>query len=241
MQEISHLTQEQILNIVKILPFFAPFSPIEQELFAGEHARIFCYRTGEFLIQEGTDDHTLFLLLAGAASVVKEGTSIPLALLEPGDMFGEVGFLTQRKRTTNVIVHPASLEATPAQIELAAALAEPLQSVYTTFDPPTTTVAMQFQRAILQQQERETRIQLKKNIIQCLLTRVDTMHERLTRLTGCTPLLTIDADLDAALHQEQTPSLALLEETTDRIVEQLLAFVEDLNHRWIAAPSSAHA
>ncbi|MEO5363573.1 MAG: cyclic nucleotide-binding domain-containing protein, partial [Magnetococcus sp. DMHC-8] len=86
MKEITHLTPEQIRTVVEGLPFFAAFTPTEQAMFAGEHTRLVCYQTGEFLIQEGEDDHGLFILLQGAASVVKEGTVIPLAMLGPGDL-----------------------------------------------------------------------------------------------------------------------------------------------------------
>ncbi|MEO5354000.1 MAG: cyclic nucleotide-binding domain-containing protein [Magnetococcus sp. XQGC-1] len=236
MKEISHLTQEQIFNIIIHLPFFTAFDPAEQMLFAGGHARIFCYRTGEFLIQEGGDDHSLFLLLTGAASVVKEGSAIPLAMLGPGDIFGEVGFLMQRKRTTNVIVHPPSSPVSSGQSALWEQLAHTFASELPQEDPLATTVTIQWHRAILQQLERETRIKLKNLVIQRLMTRLDTMNERVTRLTGAAPLLSLDEELERTLQQEQTPSLEMLETTKERIIEQLIGFVEELNRQLLRVP-----
>ncbi len=236
MKEISHLEPEQILNIIKQLPVFSTFDLTEQTGFSGHHARLFSYHTGEFLIQEGGNDHSLFILLVGAASVVKEGASIPLAMLKPGDLFGEMGFLLQQNRTTNVIVHPpAQTTDEPADLFL-----PECPSLLAQADPQATAMAILFDRAILQQQERGTRIRLKNQIIQCLMARVDAMHEQLARLTDHAPLLPIDAALDGALHQEDDLSPEQLETTQDRIVEQLVTFVEELNRQWVLAPSSSH-
>lgn len=239
MKEILHLAKENMLNIIQQLPFFSAFNLTEQTLFASEEARLFSYHNGEFLIQEGGDDHALFFLLVGAASVVKEGTAIPLAMLGPGDMFGEVGFLMQRTRTTNVIVHPPTLatdDATPL------GPLEPLQPLFHTLltqsDPPATAIAIQFRRTILHTLEWETRITLKNQIIQRLMIRVETMNARLTHLTGHAPQLSIDEALESALRQEQTPSPETLEATKEHIIGQLVTFVEELNRHMVAAPLS---
>lgn len=237
MREIVHLTQEQIVHIVQQIPFFSAFHATEQMLFAKDETRLFSYHNGEFLIQEGGDDHALFFLLVGAASVVKEGAAIPLAMLGPGDMFGEVGFLMQRTRTTNVIVHPPALASDD---ERPVGPMEPLQPLFHTLltqsDPPATTIALQFRRTILHTLPWETRITLKNQIIQRLMLRVERMNARLTQLTGHTPQLSIDEALESRLHQEQTPSPELLEATKERIIAQLVAFVEELNRQMVAAP-----
>ncbi|MBF0161227.1 MAG: cyclic nucleotide-binding domain-containing protein [Magnetococcales bacterium] len=240
MQEISHLTNTEILEIINILPFFSPFNSDERVRFAGSYSRICLYHTGEFLIQEGGDDQSLFILLAGAASVVKEGASIPLSVLEPGQMFGEVGFVMQRKRTSNIIAHPPAPVGSSAQQQLRSAIRSACLALSIPIDPAFTTMAIQFHRDILQQQKRATRIKLKEQIIQCLTTRVEGIHEQLTRLTEWTPLLSLDQELESALRHPPPLSLAELERTKERIIEQLIGFMEELNQQWIFCVTSAH-
>ncbi|MBF0583341.1 MAG: cyclic nucleotide-binding domain-containing protein [Magnetococcales bacterium] len=238
MKEILHLTPEQIVKIIRSLPFFAAFDPDEQIRFAGDETRLSCYHNGEFLIQEGEEDHALFFLLVGAASVVKEGTVIPLAMLGPGDMFGEVGFLMPRRRTTNVIVHPPAMTAPETATHPEDLTPSIFHTLLAESDPTATAVAIRFRRSILQKLERQTRITLKNQIIQCLMERVENMNERLTHLTGHPPQLPIDQELEIALRQEKKPSPATLEQTKERIISQLVAFVEELNRQMVAMPAS---
>lgn len=63
------------------------------------------FRSGEFLIRENeNDDNALFVILQGSASVTKN--SNPKQLLDTmvaGNVFGEISFLIQIPRTSNVI------------------------------------------------------------------------------------------------------------------------------------------
>ncbi|MEO5339374.1 MAG: cyclic nucleotide-binding domain-containing protein [Magnetococcus sp. MYC-9] len=240
MREMSHLTHEQRLDLIRHLPFFAPFDEDEQRLFAGDCARVFCYYTGEFLIQEGADDHSLFILLIGAASVVKEGSAIPFAQLGPGHMFGEVGFLMQHRRTSNVIVHPASPAADKVPDQETERRWRALHALPGQTDPHATAVAILFHQSLLQQLAQASRIKLKQQIIQCLTARVDSMHEQLARLTGEAPLLSMDDALDFILNHPQPLSLESLERTKERIIAQLVGFMEELNRLWISAPLPLH-
>jgi eukaryotic-like serine/threonine-protein kinase len=58
-------------------------------------------KPGEVIIREGETDNTLYILLAGLAEV-RKGKQL-IALLEKGDVFGEIGFLYAVKRTASVI------------------------------------------------------------------------------------------------------------------------------------------
>ena len=63
------------------------------------------FRTGEFLIRENEkNDNALFVMLQGSASVTKN--SSPKQFLDTmvaGNVFGEISFLIQIPRTSNVI------------------------------------------------------------------------------------------------------------------------------------------
>ena len=58
-------------------------------------------RPGEVIIREGETDNSLYILLAGLAEV-RKGRQL-VALLEKGDVFGEIGFLYAVKRTASVV------------------------------------------------------------------------------------------------------------------------------------------
>jgi serine/threonine-protein kinase len=59
------------------------------------------HRAGEVIIREGEMDNCLFILLAGLAEV-RKGRQL-IALLEKGDVFGEIGFLYAVRRTASVV------------------------------------------------------------------------------------------------------------------------------------------
>ena len=58
------------------------------------------YKKGEYIIQEGDEDHSFYILLSGIVSVEKNELSIDH--LQAGDCFGEMGYLTKTKRTASV-------------------------------------------------------------------------------------------------------------------------------------------
>ncbi|MEO5331464.1 MAG: cyclic nucleotide-binding domain-containing protein [Magnetococcus sp. YQC-5] len=231
MREITDLDTHDLLMIIQQTAFFTSFSAAEQKLLAGDYTHVVAYDVGEYLIQEGsTKEKSLFLLLSGGASVVKEGASIPLATLYPGDIFGEVSFLTSRMRTSNVIVHPIHTVPThpPGPImpdfgalELPVAMRE------------ATATALRFDKELMTHMDLPFRIQFKDQIIEHLTCRVELMHEKVVTATGRDPLLTVDPELEEQL-REKAHSLPELERTKDRLIEQLAEFLDELNHCLVA-------
>ncbi len=65
---------------------------------------------GDLLIQEGSPEHSFFLILAGAVEVRKvlpHGRFKKLMNLGAGDLVGEIGFLGSPTRSANVLVTDA--------------------------------------------------------------------------------------------------------------------------------------
>jgi CRP-like cAMP-binding protein len=62
------------------------------------------YRDGEHLIEQGTVGRSMYLLVSGQLEVVrhKELGEWRVALFEPGDVFGEIGFVHETYRTADV-------------------------------------------------------------------------------------------------------------------------------------------
>jgi small-conductance mechanosensitive channel/CRP-like cAMP-binding protein len=81
----EYLTDTQLENLVK-------------------QARLNHFGHGERVIEEGADGDSMFILLRGTASVsvAKNGASIQVATLGPGDCFGEMSLLTGEKRSATV-------------------------------------------------------------------------------------------------------------------------------------------
>ncbi|MGH8441891.1 MAG: serine/threonine-protein kinase [Nevskiaceae bacterium] len=85
---------------LKELRFFKAFTGGElRELLDASTTVV--HRAGEVIIKEGEMDNCLYILLAGLAEV-RKGRQL-IALLEKGDVFGEIGFLYAVRRTASVI------------------------------------------------------------------------------------------------------------------------------------------
>ncbi|MGD9731808.1 MAG: cyclic nucleotide-binding domain-containing protein [Desulfamplus sp.] len=62
------------------------------------------FEMDQLIIEEGTDSTSFFILIKGSAKVVRK--SLPnqiIAILQPGDIFGEMSYLTGNKRSANVV------------------------------------------------------------------------------------------------------------------------------------------
>ncbi|MBF0262906.1 MAG: cyclic nucleotide-binding domain-containing protein [Magnetococcales bacterium] len=93
-----------IQELMKQIEFFWDFTEEERKALIAADSFFNTYQDGEFLVTEGDEDDSLFVILKGEAKVVRRDyPDRILATLEAGAVVGEVSFLTRRKRTTNVI------------------------------------------------------------------------------------------------------------------------------------------
>lgn len=87
-------------DALKELRFFKAFTSGElRELLDASTTVV--SRAGQVIIKEGEMDNSLYILLAGLAEV-RKGRQL-IALLEKGDVFGEIGFLYAVRRTASVL------------------------------------------------------------------------------------------------------------------------------------------
>lgn len=103
MKKIENLNQEKVMNILMRLDFFDAFTDEEKAFLFQFHSNFFVYEPGEYIIREHSSDTTFFILLSGTVNINKGPMRLHIAELGPGDFFGEVSFLTNTPRTTNVV------------------------------------------------------------------------------------------------------------------------------------------
>gem|GEM_PF-192490 len=95
--------EKKIINIMDRLPFFDAFNSEEKRIIASLSANFRVYQPGDTIIEEGSTETTMFVLLSGKVRV-RKGPDTPLGIeLKPGDIFGEIGYLTSTPRTADVM------------------------------------------------------------------------------------------------------------------------------------------
>lgn len=105
MKRITTLGRGRILIILNKVPFFKRFTSFEKEKIVDTEATFYVAQEDEFIIEQGTLDTAFYILLSGSARVVLNGVDEPLAVVEPGDFFGEIAFIQNTPRTSNVIAN----------------------------------------------------------------------------------------------------------------------------------------
>ncbi|HST15735.1 MAG TPA: cyclic nucleotide-binding domain-containing protein [Gaiellaceae bacterium] len=85
---------------VRQIPMFRHLSQSELERIAG-WLQSFSIPEGDLLVREGAAAHEFFLIEDGEAAVLEDGERV--AVLGPGDFFGEIGLVETGRRTASVV------------------------------------------------------------------------------------------------------------------------------------------
>ena len=94
-KETIEYTQELAKRLVKESPLGVELSDDQCAVLAGI-IKVAGLREGEYLLEEGQIDDSLHVVVSGKLEVVKVdqgGEQVSLAVLHPGDMAGELGFV----------------------------------------------------------------------------------------------------------------------------------------------------
>jgi len=105
MKRITHLGRGKILIILNKVPFFNAFAPVERERVLDTDAAFFVANEDEYIIEQNTLDTAFYILLSGSARVTLDGVDKTLAIMGPGDFFGEIAFIQNTPRTSNVVAN----------------------------------------------------------------------------------------------------------------------------------------
>jgi serine/threonine-protein kinase len=103
-RELKETTREsrdrELINYIRALPFFHNFTEaqVDEILSASQLTKV---ETGKTIIEEGEIDDSFYILISGDVSVQKGNRDV--AVLEKGQCFGEMAYLTGEARTASIV------------------------------------------------------------------------------------------------------------------------------------------
>ena len=101
--KVHKKTPQETLRLINNIPFFESFNKSERQEFAELSNQLIEYSDKTAIVEEGQTDMAVFILLKGEAIVTRNDLpKVIINTLTSGALFGEVSFLTQTPRTTNI-------------------------------------------------------------------------------------------------------------------------------------------
>lgn len=103
-KEDPKLSLERIREVVVAIPFFKPLNEVELRELA-KTLELHGFSAGEIIIKEGDPGRSIYVILNGRVRVFTrdyKGDEEELAILEKGQFFGEMSFLTGKSRSAYV-------------------------------------------------------------------------------------------------------------------------------------------
>ena len=91
----------QVPDSLRAVPFLGSFGDEELDDVLNSSSYIQC-EPGDRIIEEGTIDSRIYILLSGVVAVNKDGKDLTY-IRRPGDVFGEMAVVNQERRSTNVV------------------------------------------------------------------------------------------------------------------------------------------
>ncbi len=102
--KILSKTPQEILRLINNIPFFQSFNVAERQEFSALNNQVIEYSDKAAIVEEGQKDMAVFIVLKGEAIVTRNDLpKVIINTLTAGALFGEVSFLTQTPRTTNIL------------------------------------------------------------------------------------------------------------------------------------------
>ena len=98
-------------EMIQEMPPFKNFSDKEKKAFARMNLPVRKFKKGDVIIKEGDLSTNLYLLIQGGCLITKsqDGAHIRLSKLGPGEIFGEMSWVSGKPRQSNVIANESVL------------------------------------------------------------------------------------------------------------------------------------
>jgi CRP/FNR family cyclic AMP-dependent transcriptional regulator len=102
--KIHSKTPQEILRLINNISFFQSFNVAERQEISALNNQVIEYSDNAAIVEEGQKDMAVFIVLKGEAIVTRNDLpKVIINTLTPGALFGEVSFLMQTPRTTNIL------------------------------------------------------------------------------------------------------------------------------------------
>jgi len=105
MKKTAGFSRSHIQMILNKIPFFRHFSQDEKEKMADEQASFLIARPNERIVSKDSKERAFYIILSGEADIKDGASDKTLLTLSPGEVFGEIGFLTETPRTSDVVAN----------------------------------------------------------------------------------------------------------------------------------------
>ncbi len=102
MKNTAGLSHAHIQMILQKIPFFRDFNANEREILANQQDSLVIARPNEVIVLKGSMDRVFYILLSGTVEVMAKENDKAIFDLNPGEVFGEIAFLTETPRTSSV-------------------------------------------------------------------------------------------------------------------------------------------
>jgi CRP-like cAMP-binding protein len=102
MKNTAGLSHAHIQMVLQKIPFFRNCMPDERERLATEQDSFVVARPKEFIVLKGSMERSFYIILSGIVEVMDCEGNKPIFELTPGEFFGEISFLSETPRTSNV-------------------------------------------------------------------------------------------------------------------------------------------
>lgn len=109
-KQLHRVPRESIEQLLAAIPFYKSVKQRDPAQFETllQHSRLVKYAPGEVVLQRGETDQWLYFLLKGQLSVFagEDSQAQTVNTITPGEVFGDLAMLVDRKRTATVIADP---------------------------------------------------------------------------------------------------------------------------------------
>ena len=140
-------------NILRKVDFFNEMSNNELRDIASVPKHFKKFKAGEYIIMEGGNDRSLYIILNGRAVVSKRiNPDVHLAILEKGSPFGEMSLVSKRQRTTDVKAYQGE------------------------------TLVLEIGQSFFKENNPEIPSKVKDKVINILVNRLDEMNNRISKI-----------------------------------------------------------
>jgi CRP-like cAMP-binding protein len=102
MKKTAGLSHDHIQMVLQKIPFFRGFMPDERERLASEQSSFVIAHPEEIIVSKGSMERSFYILLSGVVEIMDVDGNKPILVLTPGEFFGEINFLSETPRTSNV-------------------------------------------------------------------------------------------------------------------------------------------